>query len=151
MYDLVAESYSRSQVPLANKQLFHAALDHFDPSVVQVRLASHEGKDVAGGIGLVFGNRFFAWYGGSLRVKGILPFDCLTWDEIKRSSENDVAIYDFGGAGWPDEEYEPRDFKAKFGGELTHFGRYRKIHSQWKFFLVEKGYQTLRGFVSSKS
>ncbi len=151
MYDLVAQTYARSKVPLASRQLFHAALDHFDSAVVQIRLASHEGKDVAGGIGLVFGDRFFAWYGGSLRLQGILPFDCLTWDEIKWASENHVAIYDFGGAGWPEEDYGPREFKAKFGGELTHFGRYQKIHSQWKYVVAERGYRVLRGFISSKS
>ena len=151
MYALVVESYRRSQIPLADVALFHEALDYLGDGVVQVRLASHEGKDVAGGIGLMFKQRFFAWYGGSVRPQGIVPFDCLTWEEIRWCSENGVHCYDFGGAGWPDEEYGPRDFKAKFGGGLTHFGRYRKVYSPLKMRIAETGFKTLRRFVSPSS
>ncbi|MEM9643397.1 MAG: GNAT family N-acetyltransferase [Planctomycetota bacterium] len=148
MYGLVVESYRRSQIPLADIAMFHEAFDCLGESVVKIRLATHEGQDVAGGISLAFGDRFFAWYGGSTRPKGIVPFDCLTWDEIRWCTENQFRCYDFGGAGWPDEEYGPRDFKAKFGGELTHYGRYRKVYSPLKMRIAETGFKTLRRFVT---
>jgi lipid II:glycine glycyltransferase (peptidoglycan interpeptide bridge formation enzyme) len=31
------------------------------------------------------------------------------------------------GAGNPEEEYGVRDFKARFGGDLIEFGRFKKI------------------------
>ena len=31
------------------------------------------------------------------------------------------------GAGSPDENYGVRDFKARFGGELVEYGRFKKI------------------------
>ena len=148
MYPFLEASYGRSQVPLADIKLFHAALDHFGDEAVQVRLARHEGNDVAAGISLVFKNRFLAWYGGSLRQKGIVPFDCLTWDEIQWCSENGMRWYDFGGAGWPDEEYGPRRFKAKFGGTLTHFGRYRKVFSPLKTKAAKTCFHLFRRFVA---
>lgn len=151
MYPFLVESYGRSQVPLADIKLFHAALDHFGDEIVQVRLASYQGNDVAAGISLVFKQRFLAWYGGSLRQKGIVPFDCLTWDEIRWCSENGMHCYDFGGAGWPDEEYGPREFKAKFGGTLTHFGRYRKVYSPLKTKAATTCFRLLRRFVSPRS
>ena len=151
MYPFLVESYGRSQVPLADVKLFHAALDHFGDEIVQVRLASYQGNDVAAGISLVFKQRFLAWYGGSLRQKGIVPFDCLTWDEIRWCSENGMHWYDFGGAGWPDEEYGPREFKAKFGGTLTHFGRYRKAFSPLKTKAATACFRLLRRFVSPRS
>ncbi len=147
MYRMVYESYARSEVPLANETLFHTALDEL-PKNVQVRLAVHEGDVIAGGISLVYGDRFFAWYGGSLRQNSLSPFDLLTWDEIKWSSENGSYYYDFGGAGWPDEEYGPREFKKKFGGDLVDYGRYRRIPSPLKLKLAESAYQIARSVIS---
>lgn len=147
-YDLVSESYRRSKVPLADKNLFHAALEQFPEGVVQNRIARFEDRPVAGGIGLVNGDRFFAWYGGSVRVSSLAPFDFLTWDEIRWSSEQGLKYYDFGGAGPPDEEYGPRDFKAKFGGDLVSYGRYRRVFSAAKLAIAEKGYQLLRCLVA---
>ena len=151
MYALIAESYSRSRVPLVDVRLFHEALDRLQAGTVQVRIARYHDHVVAGGIGLVFKGRFYAWYGGSKRMNGVYPFNCLTWDEIQWCCENDVSDYDFGGAGWPDEEYGPRDFKARFGGQLTQLGRYRKTYSPWKLALAEKGYSAVRRFLAPSS
>ena len=147
MYRMVRESYARSEVPLADETLFHAALDEL-PENVQVRVALHESDVIAGGISLVYGERFYAWYGGSLRQNGLSPFDLLTWDEIKWSAKNGLRYYDFGGAGWPDEEYGPREFKKKFGGDLVDYGRYRRIPSPLKLKLAESAYQIARSVIS---
>ena len=148
MYDLVRMSYARSNVPLADVAMFHAALEMLPADCVDVRIAWHQDTPVAGGIVLKYKRAIFAWYGGSRRVSGIVPFDCLTWDEIRWGAENGCKSYDFGGAGWPDEEYGPRDFKAKFGGELVRYGRYRKVYSPLKLRLVETAYQTARRLFS---
>lgn len=148
MYDLVQTTYTRSQVPLVDKQVFQNVVELLDDGIVQIRIAQYEGRDVAAGIGLVFNDRFFAWYGGSLREQGIVPFDCLTWNEIEWCSKNNIAVYDFGGAGWPDEEYGPREFKKKFGGKLVRYGRYRKVYSKLKLFFAESAYKMVRGLIS---
>ena len=44
-------------------------------------------------------------------------------------------------AGWPDKPYGVREFKAKFGGSLVHYGRYRKVYSRWKMALAERAYE----------
>ena len=150
MYALVRESYQRSEVPLAGIELFHAARQQLGDEIVQVRIATHQGRDVAAGIGLVYAGRFFAWYGGTLRLPSIAPFDCLTWDEVRWSSENGLDCYDFGGAGWPDEEYGPREFKKKFGGELVRYGRYRRVYSPFKLRLAETAYGLIRGSLSRR-
>lgn len=144
MYELVQCSYNRSKIPLANISLFHAALEHLPEGVVQIRIARHDDAAVAAGIVLVFKGVVYAWYGGTNRVPGISPFDCLTWDEIRWGQEQGERLYDFGGAGWPDEEYGPREFKAKFGGELVSYGRYRKVYSSWKLTLAKTSYWLLR-------
>lgn len=143
VYPLLQESYRRSRIPMADISLFHAAHQYLGEQL-QVRVATFEGRDVVAGIGLVYGDRFYAWYGGGSRVKGVVPFDCLTWDEIAWSSNNGLQHYDFGGAGWPDEAYGPRDFKAKFRGELVEFGRYQRVYSPTKLRFAETAFNTLR-------
>ena len=55
-----------------------------------------------------------------------------------------MKYYDFGGAGWPDEEYGPRDFKAKFGGDLVCYGRYRRIYAKYTLGVVSSTYELVR-------
>ncbi len=147
MYSLVKESYQRSKVALVDVRLFHAALDEFPDDVVQIRLATYQGKDVAAGIGLMSCGRFYAWYGGSLRIPEVAPFDCLTWEEIRFSCDRGLRYYDFGGAGWPGEEYGPRDFKAKFKGDLVCYGRYKRVYASLRLKAAEEGYRMIRSLL----
>jgi len=111
---------------------------------VQIRIARCGNVVVAGRIVLVFGGLVYAWYSGTRRIPGIYPVDCLAWDEIQWGSENRQQVYDFGGAGRPDEDYGPRKFKSKFGGELVNYGRYQKIYSRWKLALADTAYDLAR-------
>ena len=144
MYPLVCTSYDRAGIPVVDIALFHETLDRLPAGSVQIRIARFEGQDVAAGIGLVFRGRFFAWYGGARRIQGLPPFDCLTWDEIRWCADHGMDCYDFGGAGWPEEEYGPRDFKAKFGGELVHYGRHRKVYRKLATTLAKQSFRIAR-------
>ena len=153
MYELVQFSYDRSGVPLADRELFHNALEILGNEIVEVRLALVDGQPAAAGIVLKFKDVIYAWYGGALRIAGLSPFAHLTWDEIESGIRDGFRYYDFGGAGWPNEEYGPREFKSKFGGELVRFGRYRRIDSRWKLTLATFAYdakQKLKSFFSSR-
>ena len=97
-----------------------------------------------------FKDRAFAWYGGLERVTGVSPFDYLQWYEIVWAKEHGYKWYDFGGAGYPNEPYGVRDYKAKFGGELVSFGRYRKVYSHWKMRLAQQAYQFGRVIIAPK-
>ena len=148
MYKLVQYSYGRSKVPLASVHLFHAALDRLERGVVEIRLAKLAGKTVAGGIVLKSHDTVYAWYGGAYRVTGLAPFALLTWDEIECGSREGFKFYDFGGAGWPDEEYGPREFKSKFGGQLVRHGRYRRVNSALKLAAASGAYNIVRALKS---
>jgi serine/alanine adding enzyme len=143
-YAMITESYKRASVPLASIQLFHAVQESLPPGVLRTRIATFEGRDVAAGFGLLYGDRFFAWYGGALRPPKVSPFDCLTWDEIRWCSQNGVRYYDFGGAGKPNEPYGPRDFKAKFGGECVQYGRYHRVYAPVRSAIASGVYNSLR-------
>ncbi len=144
MHELVKYSYCRSGMPLVDRQIFHHALDVFGGSVVDVRLAWLSRRVVAAGICLRFKRVVYAWFGGSYRITGLTPFALLTWDEIESGHREGFERYDFGGAGWPGKKYGPRHFKASFGGELVHSGRYRKINSPLKLRAAKLAFASIR-------
>ena len=146
LYRLVQFSYARSRVPLADKELFHRALAILGSEIVEIRLAKFKNETVAAGIVLKFKEVVYAWYGGSYRLPGLAPFAALTWDEIESGAREGYRFYDFGGAGWPDEDYGPRDFKSKFGGQLVDYGRYKKVDSPMKLKAATSVFGLLKQF-----
>ena len=144
LYELLRVSYGRAKVPLLGKDLFENALEYLPPGSVRLRTAFKNDRAIASIVSLVYGDRVFSWYGGTMRLKGLSPFACIVWDDIAWSSENGFAHYDFGGAGWPHENYGPRKFKGSFGGERVHYGRYTKTYSDLRLKVAEFAYQMSR-------
>jgi serine/alanine adding enzyme len=151
LYRFLKATYRNARVPLADRSLFEAAFAELHPRGMLKLIATYDGdRPVAMDSLLNYKDRSFAWYGGLERVVGVSPFDYLQWYELAWAKEHGHTLYDFGGAGWPDEPYGVRDYKAKFGGELVCFGRYRKVYSPWKMRLAERAYQLGRTVIAPK-
>jgi hypothetical protein len=148
LYDYIEVSYARSKVPAPDQSLFDATLAHLPPEWYRVVIAYYENQPIASSIDLVYGGMVYGWYGGTLRVPGIAANACITWNSIEWAADNGQQMYDFGGAGLPDTPYSPRDFKSKFGGQLVHYGRYRKVYSRWRLALAERAYSRARRFIA---
>jgi serine/alanine adding enzyme len=151
LYHFLKLSYSNSRVPLADRSLFEAAFAELHPRGMMKLIATHDGPvPVAMDSLLTFKGRALAWYGGLERLTGVSPFDYLQWYEIAWAQQRGSMLYDFGGAGRPDEPYGVREYKAKFGGQLVCYGRYRKVYSPWKMALAERAYYFGRSVISPK-
>ena len=144
LYQLLQESYGHAHVPLAGRDLFENTLASLPPACVRLRTAFQEDVPIASIFSLVFGDRVFSWYGGTMRLNGLSPFACIVWDDIVWSSENGYSHYDFGGAGWAHEDYKPRKFKADFGGNEVRYGRYLLTYSEWRLKIAKIAYQVSR-------
>lgn len=147
-YELLQKTYAVAKVPLADESLFEAAFDVLHPrGMVKFLLARIHDSYVAGSVELVYKDVIYGWYGGTDRAfSQHIPNELLLWHIFQWGAENDYKVYDFGGAGKPDEEYGVRDFKAKFGGELVCFGRNTHIPSPWLYRLGTWGYSLYRRF-----
>lgn len=145
-YDLLRQSYELAQVPLSDYSLFKSVFDVMYPKgMVRFVLASVEGSPAATSIELLYKDVSYGWYGGVDReFSSYVPNELLTWHVIEWSAENGYRLYDFGGAGKPDEDYGPRDFKSKFGGELVCYGRNVCVHAPFRLRTSELGYEVLR-------
>jgi serine/alanine adding enzyme len=146
LYRLLRQTYAVANVPLADPSLFEAAFDVLHPQGMAKFLLARVGEAyVAGSVELIYRDAIYGWYGGTDRsYSRYLPNELLTWHILKWGAENGCQVYDFGGAGKPDEEYGVRDFKAKFGGELVSFGRNTCVHAPRMLRLSELGYRLLR-------
>lgn len=145
-YRLLSQTYKAAQVPIADISLFENAFDILSPKgMIRFTLASVSNTPSAVSVDLLFKDVIYGWYGGVDRTCKKYPVhEILMWDILKWGTQNGYRLYDFGGAGKPDEKYGVRDFKAKFGGELIDYGRNIRIHSRSRLWLSRKGYHLLR-------
>lgn len=148
-YELLRNTYHLAQVPLSDRSLFEAAFDRLhSKGMLRVTLARVDSTPVAASFELLYKDTVYGWYGGMDRAySSHNPNEMLMWDVLRWGSENGFKRYDFGGAGKPNEEYGVRDFKAKFGGALVNYGRFKWVSNPFLFRLSTLGYQMFRKFL----
>ncbi len=148
-YDILQKTYSNAHIPLADRSLFVAAFKELYPyGMAKFLLAQINGETAACSIELPYKKTIYGWYGGSDRnYSDYLPNEMLIWHILEWGATHDYHVYDFGGAGKPDEESGVRDFKAKFGGDLVNFGRNVFVHNPMLLKLSKQGYEVYRRFL----
>jgi serine/alanine adding enzyme len=145
-YRLFEAVYRRARVPLADRSLFDAAVSVLRPRGMCRLVVARLGGDVIGArFVLLQGGRMIDWYAGSDRsFAAFSPNELLVWHVLCWGREQGFDLFDFGGAGRPDEHYGPREFKAKFGGELVDLGRDVLVHTPLRLRLSRAGYGVSR-------
>lgn len=145
-YATLQKTYAHAQVLLADCSLFEAAFDILHPKgMAKFLIARVNGEPAACSVELVYKDTIYGWYGGSDRdYSKYHPNEMLMWHVLEWGANNGFRVYDFGGAGRPDEEYGVRDFKAKFGGELVCYGRSICAHAPRFLWLSKYGYHLAR-------
>lgn len=151
-YELLQKTYAAVQVPLADWSLFEAAFDVLCPrGMVKFLLARIDKDYAAGSVELIYKDTIYGWYGGMDRTySDYIPNELLLWHIFEWGANKGYQVYDFGGAGKPDEDYGVRDFKAKFGGELVCYGRNTWVHAPARLAISKLGYQIYRNFNRSR-
>lgn len=151
-YELISKSYARARVPLADRSLFESAFDIlYKKGMVKFLLARVDDVCVATTVELVYKDMIYGWYSGiDRKYSRYNPNELLMWYLLSFGSKNGYNVYDFGGAGKPDEEYGVRNFKAKFGGKLVCFGRNTFIHTPYLLQFSKFGYHLCRRLFTFK-
>lgn len=143
---LLRETYRLAKVPLADDSLFISAFQELVPKDMVLFLTAYvDDVPVATSIELLYRDKIYGWYSGLNReYASYVPNELLIWYILKWGVEHGYKLYDFGGAGNPNQEYGVRDFKAKFGGDLVDFGRNTCIHRPKLLQLSKAGYQVMQ-------
>jgi lipid II:glycine glycyltransferase (peptidoglycan interpeptide bridge formation enzyme) len=145
-YQLLQRSYSLAQVPLADRSLFEAVFNILRPAGKALFTVAYVDQvPAATSVELLYKDVMYGWYGGVNRdFSSYVPNELLIWDLLAWGADRNYKIYDFGGAGEPDQDYGVRRFKAKFGGDLVCFGRNTFVHHPIFLPLSRLGYEVLR-------
>lgn len=144
-YQLLTDLYRiKVRKPLFEREFFEKII--LQP-FCKFFVAKYQNKVVAGMICVVdYSNRIiYEWFvcGDQDAYKQLYPSVVITYGAIEYAVNNNFEVFDFMGAGRPDEEYGVRDFKEKFGGELVEYGRFRRINNP---LLFKIGDTTIRLF-----
>jgi CelD/BcsL family acetyltransferase involved in cellulose biosynthesis len=152
-YELLRRSYAAAQVPLSDQSLFEATFDVLHSRGMVKFLLAWIGTDcVAASVELVFKDTIYGWYSGVDRAySSYVPNELLMWHILEWGASNGYRLYDFGGAGKPDEDYGVRDFKAKFGGELVCYGRNTCVHAPLRLAASKAGYRIYRRLLGDRT
>jgi lipid II:glycine glycyltransferase (peptidoglycan interpeptide bridge formation enzyme) len=142
-YAILELIYKKAKLPLPKYDYFYKARDIMDGDIIfRVFGGYFENKLIGVMFLLCFNGRVYNWYAASNPdYYKIYPNDVITWEVIIWALENGFKIFDFGGAGNPDQEYGVRDFKKKFGGTEVNYGRYECIHNPIIMKLSEHGFK----------
>ena len=92
------------------------------------------------------GKAVYEWYACGLDDcrDDIRPLSVAIWGEMQYAAENGYPLFDFMGAGSPDQPYGVRDFKAEFGGELVEHGRFLCIRKPLLYAIGKMGVKWLK-------
>ena len=127
-FEIIREVYLYAKLPLSDISLVKSANKQ---KTIKMFTVYFDGKMIGCRYALCYNKIVFGWYAGSSRkFYNLFPNDFLIWKTLEWSTKNDYDIFDYGGAGKPNEKYGVRDFKSKIGGELVNFGRYEMIHNK---------------------
>lgn len=148
-YKILLNLYSkRIKKPLPSWSFFKAFYQlQSQTKIGRYLLVSYQ-NTIIGGIMLpVFnGKTVYEWYvaGDDKGHKKLYPSVLATWAGIQFAKENGYSSFDFMGAGFPNIPYGVREFKAKFGGQLVNYGRFRKVHYKSIYYLAQAFYSILK-------
>ena len=94
------------------------------------------------------GKTVYEWYACGLDDcrDDIRPLSVAIWGEMQYAAENGYPLFDFMGAGKPDEPYGVRNFKAEFGGELVEHGRFLCIRKPLLYWIGKMGVKWLKQY-----
>ena len=150
IYSLLRMTYDHARIPLADFSLFRRSSrscvrDKWRSSSWSITRHAHRRL---GRVALQQNDVRLLWRRRSA-VANLNPTELLRWRLFQWGQKHGYRVYDFGGAGKPDEEYGVRDFKAKFGGDLVNYGRNVCVHAPRLLEVSKRGYAVYRRLMAA--
>ncbi len=146
-YSILKRLYQEKvKTPLFPKSFF---IEFFKQNLGKYLLVKYNKKILGGIMCPIFQNRIiYEWFicGEDGKYKGIYPSVLATWAAMGYANKNNIALFDFMGAGKPNEDYGVREFKSKFGGEQVEYGRFLYISKPFLFGLGKLAVKIIKIF-----
>lgn len=144
-YQILRQLYRQKvRTPLWSEAFF---LQFYRHGVGKYLLVKYEGKVIGGMMCPIFaGKAIYEWYVCGLDevYREQYPSVMATYAAIEYAKQNDIPMFDFMGAGVPDQPYGVRDFKMEFGGEMVEYGRYLCVRKPLLYKIGKWGMKILK-------
>ena len=144
-YQILSQLYrEKVRTPLFSEEFF---LQFYRNGVGKYLLVKHDNKVIGGMMCPVLdGKAIYEWYvcGLDEEYRDLSPSVVATHAAIEYAKANGLPLFDFMGAGVPDQPYGVRDFKMEFGGELVEHGRFLCIRKPLLYKLGKWGVKWLQ-------
>lgn len=144
-YQLLRQLYRQKvRTPLWSEAFF---LQFYRHGIGKYLLVKYNGKVIGGMMCPIFaGKAIYEWYvcGLDEAYREQYPSVMATYAAIEYAKQNDIPMFDFMGAGVPDQPYGVRDFKMEFGGEMVEHGRYLHIRKPLLYKIGKWGVKILK-------
>ena len=144
-YAILQDLYrTKVKTPLWSWEFFERLYHVENAKYILVEL---DGQIVGGTVCVCLsGKAVYEWYACGLDNcrDDIRPLSVAIWGEMQYAAENGYPLFDFMGAGSPDQPYGVRDFKAEFGGELVEHGRFLCIRKPLLYWIGKMGVKWLK-------
>jgi CelD/BcsL family acetyltransferase involved in cellulose biosynthesis len=117
-FPMLLRSFSKTgQVPARTKEFYYRLWDDLMPTrKLKVLFAEYEGKRIAAGVFLIYGDTVYFNAGGAYgEYNRVAPNNLIHWHLIKWAVANGFRKYDFCGKGIESIDH----FKASFGPEVA--------------------------------
>ena len=144
-YTILQDLYrTKVRTPLWSWEFFERLFHTEHARYILVEL---DGQIVGGTVCVCLpGKAVYEWYACGLDNcrDDIRPLSVAIWGEMQHAAENGYPLFDFMGAGSPDQPYGVRDFKAEFGGELVEHGRFLCVRKPLLYWIGKMGVKWLK-------
>ncbi len=145
-YQMLKEVFLKARIPLQDFTFFRAIFDCLVPKgLARFFICESDGVPIAGLLCLMYHDTMYGFYAASFRqYVHLYPNEVMHWNVFQWAIQNEYKVFDFCGAGSPEEEWGVRDFKRRFGGREVNFGWFRKIESPLKMNLARAAFAVYR-------
>lgn len=144
-YQILQQLYrEKVRTPLFTEKFF---LEFYRKGWGKYLLVKHEGKVIGGMMcPILEGRAIYEWYvcGLDEEYRELYPSVMATYAAIEYAKEKHIPLFDFMGAGKPDEPYGVRDFKMEFGGEQVEYGRFLCVRKPMLYAIGKLGVKWLK-------
>ncbi len=131
------------------RSLFQSVLEYLVPrGLARIVLAESNGVPIAARVVLRYKKTLYDWFAGSNpESRSLHPDEWLVWQALQWGRDEGCTTFDFGGAGVANVPYGPREFKSRFGGLETAYGRFTRLHYPKVTRLLDTVYNAYRSEV----
>ena len=142
-YQILEDVYNYAKLPLADYKFFENLFNFSNKKTgLQIFTAKYKGKIIGCMLALIYENTIYDFYAGSLHdYYKKYPNDLIPWEVFLWGKDNNYKLFDFGGAGKPNEPYGVRDYKEQYGGELVNWGRFEKVNKPFILKISKIGFE----------